>query len=83
MSCASCASQNQAEFNAEINIHFRGIESLDMPSVLVFPKISVCLDCGTSAFTTPDTGLAILATGTGTRETSSRQEKDDDAALCA
>jgi len=54
-----------------------------MPSVLVFPKISVCLDCGTSAFTTPDTGLAILATGTGTRETSSRQEKDDDAALCA
>ena len=83
MSCGSCASQNQTEFNAEINIHFRGLKNLDKPNVLIFPKILVCLDCGFSAFTTPDTGRAILSAGTRTREALSRQERVGDAARCA
>jgi hypothetical protein len=64
MSCISCASANQAEFRAEINIHFPGLRNIDRPSVLVFPKLSVCLDCGFSRFTLPETGLRLLRDST-------------------
>ena len=61
MSCSSCLSRNQAEFPAEINIHFPGSENLTKPTVWVFPKVLVCLDCGASGFTTPKNELARLA----------------------
>jgi len=54
MSCGSCTSPNVAEFPAEINIHLDG-KNLDQVGVLVFLKIFVCLDCGVSRFTTPET----------------------------
>jgi hypothetical protein len=63
MYCPSCASSRQAEFTAEVNLHFRGFYSLDHPGVLAFPKVSVCLDCGLSRFTTTKTQLANLITG--------------------
>jgi hypothetical protein len=61
MSCPSCASSRQAEFPAEVNIHFRGIKNLDKPGVLVFPNILVCMDCGFSRFGMQDGELARLA----------------------
>jgi len=60
MSCPSCLSSNQAEFPAEINIHFPGPENFTKPTVWVFPKIVVCLNCGASRFTTPENELAQL-----------------------
>lgn len=60
MSCPSCASSRQAEFPAEVNIHFRGIKNLDKPGVLVFPKVLVCMDCGFSQFDIQDGELARL-----------------------
>ena len=74
MYCPSCASSRQVEFSAEINIHFRGLQDLDKPSVLVFPMVLVCLDCGLSRFTTPQAELEQMVgrapigeTSTGTR----------------
>lgn len=61
MCCPSCESGRQAEFRAEINIHFRGLKNLDKPGVLVFPKVVVCLNCGSSLFIIPETELALLA----------------------
>jgi len=61
--CLSCKPENQAEFTAEINIHFRGLKNIDNPGVLLFPKVGVCLVCGFSRFTTPVTELALLARG--------------------
>ena len=46
MSCRSCQSENRAAFPSEINIHFPGRENLDKPTVLAFPELMVCLDCG-------------------------------------
>jgi hypothetical protein len=61
MYCLSCGSSKQVELTTEMMIHFRGLEHLDEPGVLLFPKIEVCLDCGLSRFTVPETELASIA----------------------
>jgi|HubBroStandDraft_6_1064221.scaffolds.fasta_scaffold94433_2 hypothetical protein len=79
--CTACSSKRQAEFGAEINIHFRGLENIDHPGVLVFPKILVCLDCGFSRFTTPEPELALLATATPPSAASIRQGNPVDVSI--
>ncbi len=63
MYCLSCGSTKQAELTAEMMIHFRGLEYLDNPGVWLFAKIRVCLGCGLSRFTVPETELASVAQG--------------------
>ena len=41
-------------------IHFNGLKHVDKPGVLVFPKVSGCLDCGASRFTITDADLQLL-----------------------
>ncbi len=41
-------------------IHSSQITLVVNPGVLAFPKVWICLDCGTSRFTTPDAELQIL-----------------------
>jgi hypothetical protein len=60
MPCPSCLSRNQAEFPAEINIHFPGPKNWTKPTLWVFPKILVCLDCGATLFPIPKDELARL-----------------------
>ena len=60
-SCLSCQSANQIEYPAEINIHFPGINGLKIPTVWVFPRLQVCLDCGFTQFIIPDAELETLA----------------------
>lgn len=69
MPCLSCQSRNEAEFPAEISIHFPGYENLTKPTVWVFPTVLVCLNCGASRFMTPKAELAQLA---GTDQDQSR-----------
>jgi hypothetical protein len=60
MSCRACTSNSQKEFGSEIIIHFSGLNNLDKPTVMVFPKIEVCLDCGVTEFTIPEADLDRL-----------------------
>lgn len=60
MSCKSCSSNSRAQFGSEIMIHFSGLKNLDKPTVMVFPKIAVCLDCGVTEFTIPEAELRLL-----------------------
>ena len=60
-SCPSCRSANQREFTAEMNIHFPGMKGLSVPTVWVFPKLLVCLDCGAAQFEIPDAERKTLA----------------------
>ncbi len=60
MRCRVCCSENEAEFTAEMMIHFSGFMHLANPGILMFPKISVCLDCGSSRFSIPGTELKSL-----------------------
>lgn len=74
MSCPVCVSANQEEFSAEMMFHFRGMENLDRPGVMMFPKVQVCLDCGFSQFTTAKMSLTLLAKANPTVEGFARSD---------
>ena len=61
MPCKSCGSLNQGTFTGEVAIHFPGLKTIDKPMVWVFPKLIVCLDCGTAEFAVPKSELRQLA----------------------
>jgi len=42
------------EYSGEMNIHFPGWDGLTIPTVWVFPRLLVCVDCGQAQFTIPD-----------------------------
>jgi hypothetical protein len=65
MSCLSCGAKKQAEFSAEMLIHFGGLKNQDKPGVWVFPELLVCLDCGFARAAIPAPELAQLAAGCG------------------
>jgi hypothetical protein len=81
MYCPHCVSGTQAEFTAEINIHFSGVRNIDRPGMLLFPNLLVCLECGFSRFTTPETELAMLAMCAPKNDALSRAEAGRDVAL--
>jgi hypothetical protein len=59
--CHSCASSRKAEFLGEICMHFPGgLESLDKPLLWAYPKVVVCLDCGSVQFTLPEKELRVI-----------------------
>jgi hypothetical protein len=63
MSCTLCFSENTLEFSTEMMIHFSGRKHLVNPGVLTFPSMQVCLDCGSTRLTIPETELALLRAG--------------------
>src|SRR4030095_5733332 len=62
--CKSCGSNNYRKFTGEMGVHFKGIPEMDKPIVFVFSDLMVCLDCGHSEFTVPETELRVLETNT-------------------
>jgi hypothetical protein len=63
MACKRCTSDNQRVLNGEVAIHFSGLKGLEAPIVWSFPKLLVCLKCGSTEFTVPERELNVLATG--------------------
>ncbi len=63
MSCLVCSSTNEAEFTAEMMIHFSGLKHLENPGVLTFSKMLVCLDCGSTRLTIAEAELKLLREG--------------------
>ena len=73
MSCGLCSSSNEAEFPAEMMIHFSGRKHLENPGVPTFSTILVCLDCGSTRFRIAETELKLLREGSATLTTAERQ----------
>jgi hypothetical protein len=63
MDCVLCHSSNRAELSTEMMIHFSGLRTIDNPGILVFPRVLVCLDCGSVQFILAETELSLLAQG--------------------
>ena len=61
--CRSCGSAESAVFSSEVLIHPAGIKNVTKPGVLVFPKITVCLQCGVAEFTVPEAETRLLKEG--------------------
>lgn len=68
MSCKLCQSTNQRLFPSEVNIHFSGLENLSKPTLLAFPKLLICLDCGFVESRIERTELRRLADGSEEKE---------------
>jgi hypothetical protein len=58
MSCPKCSLGHQEEFLAEMVVHPHGLKNLDNSGILLFPKLSVCLECGYVQFTVPQNGIS-------------------------
>jgi hypothetical protein len=63
MVCKQCSSDSQSSFTSEVAIHFPGLKGLDKPIVWVFPKLAVCLVCGFTEFTVPESETRVLREG--------------------
>jgi hypothetical protein len=63
MGSKACASNNVKTFNGELAIHFPGREGLTKSLVWVFPRLDVCLICGSTNFTIPQEQLSLLRRG--------------------
>jgi len=63
MSCNNCEADNRQIFHGELAIHFPGLDGIHKPTVLVFPQLSVCLDCGFTEFTVPTRELSVIRNG--------------------
>jgi transcription elongation factor Elf1 len=63
LTCKNCGSDLEREFNGEIALHFSGLSGLDKPIVWVFPKVFVCLNCGSTEFQVPQNELEVLCIG--------------------
>jgi hypothetical protein len=66
MGCKQCSSENQADFPAELCVHFPGLNDLSQPAVFVFSVLLVCMQCGRAEFALPEEELRQL-TKTATR----------------
>ena len=58
--CKACGSVKQNKYIAEVGIRSGGLKNIDEQSVFVYPKLSVCMDCGTAEFVIPKTELRVL-----------------------
>jgi len=65
MICKKCGSDNQQQFSAEMNVHFPGREGLSKPTVMLFPQVVICLNCGFGEFAVSNAELQRLAMSTG------------------
>ena len=43
-----------------MSVHILGLENVDKPVVWVFPRLLVCMDCGFTELTMPETELRLL-----------------------
>lgn len=65
MECKGCASHDIRIFNGELAVHFPGRDGLTKPIVWVFPRLEVCLVCGSTNLTIPAEQLNLLQGGLG------------------
>lgn len=61
--CKACHSSRHSSLNAEVVIHFPGLQGLNKPVVLIFPRLEVCLDCGFTEFKVLERELQVLREG--------------------
>jgi hypothetical protein len=65
MSCTSCGSEHQKEFASEISVHLPGMQNVNEPTVIVFPKLLICMKCGFMESKMAESELRLLRKANG------------------
>ena len=65
--CTSCAS-DKVEFDSELCLHIPRANGLNKPHVFAFPKLTVCLTCGTIRGSASTEELQRLKDAAGAKE---------------
>jgi hypothetical protein len=60
MKCRSCGSKDQTEFASEICVHILGLQNVEKPTVLLFPRLLVCMYCGFTELMLAENELRLL-----------------------
>jgi hypothetical protein len=60
MQCKCGRVNDTGNLIAEMGIRSPGLKNLDKPVVWVFPRLIVCMDCGTAEFVVPEDELTQL-----------------------
>jgi hypothetical protein len=60
MPCKKCQSEQVKQFSSELNVHLQDPGGFNKQAVLLFPKLSVCLECGSTEFTLSASELLLL-----------------------
>jgi hypothetical protein len=60
--CPSCRLLQKVQFNSEMAVHLPFSMHTSRTHVFLFPKICVCLNCGSAEFVVPKVELHRLAT---------------------
>jgi len=68
MECKECGSDKLTNFTGEVAVHFPGLEGLSKPIVWVFPRLAICLVCGSTNFVVPDEQLRQLIRGSSSSD---------------
>lgn len=68
MHCKSCGLDSLRRFSSEICIHFSGFKQLSMPGLMMFPELLICLDCGFTQFSIPESELRRLVEGSAEQD---------------
>jgi hypothetical protein len=63
MTCKSCASERQAEVDAEINLHFPRSDEPGSSDLLIACPVLLCLRCGLAEFSIPQSEASRNAAG--------------------
>jgi hypothetical protein len=71
MPCKQCSTDHQSTFSTEMNIHFPGRDGPDKPTVWVFPKVVLCVDCGFAELVVPKNELHAFVEGLARLQTKS------------
>jgi hypothetical protein len=61
MVCSTCGSVTQRKFLSEVDIHFPRLRDVKKSPVLVYPELSVCLNCGKAEFTLSKEEVDLIA----------------------
>ncbi len=58
MTCAKCASQALSSFPADVRLYLNGSRTISAPPMSHNPRVTVCLNCGHTEFSVPESWLA-------------------------
>lgn len=63
MPCRACGSSAKKRMESEMALHFPGFSAIERRTVMVFPAVFICVDCGFAEFSVAEPDLSLIKQG--------------------